>query len=149
MDRPLIASLESGDELIVSELHSHEYLDDFFEHRAVVLAKNLNEKDFLGKAISFCYQPEEGSTHVKERYFHGYCTRLMALGEMCTHDSHYFEVTASPWAWFLNQRVNCRVFQQMTSTEIIQSICKEHGFSSTASDQGHRCLQKRILSPVQ
>ncbi|WP_062268608.1 type VI secretion system Vgr family protein [Endozoicomonas arenosclerae] len=128
MDRPLIASLENGDELIVSQLTSYERLDDFFEHKAVVLASDLDEKDFLGKTISFCYQPEEGSSHVKERYFHGYCTQLQAQGEMRTHDALSFEVTASPWTWFLDQRINCRIFQQLTATEIIQSICKEHGF---------------------
>ena len=132
-ERPLIARTEGGDELITIELHSREYLGAPFEHRAVILARNLDHSDLLGKEISFCYQPTQASSRIRERYFHGFCIQLRELGQQQFYKHDLYEVISQPWTWFLDQRINCRIFQQQTTCDIIRTICKEHSFHTHLS----------------
>ncbi|WP_422448073.1 MULTISPECIES: type VI secretion system Vgr family protein [unclassified Endozoicomonas] len=128
--RPLTARSEQGDEWIVSELHSSEQLDDLFQHRAVILARKLSETALLGQQITFCYQPGRGSDRVRQRYFHGYCVQVRQVGLMASRGYLHYELLVSPWCWFLQQRTNCRIFQQKKTGDIITSICREHDFQS-------------------
>ncbi|MRI33749.1 hypothetical protein EOPP23_12200 [Endozoicomonas sp. OPT23] len=129
-ERPLIAKPEGSDELIATELHSRESLGAPFEHRAIVLGRNLDHSAFLGKGISFCYQPTQASSRVRERFFHGFCIQLRELGQQQYYDYDMYEVISQPWTWFLDQRINCRIFQQQTTSDIVRAICKEHSFHS-------------------
>ena len=126
--RPLVATMEDGNELIVARLTSSERLDDLFEHRAVVLAQDVDERDLLGQTISFCYQPLQDSERQRERFFHGFCVEVRQVGRLSSRDYLQYELVAAPWSWFLSQRMNCRVFQQKKTSEIITAIAREHGF---------------------
>ena len=128
--QPLVATTEDGNELIVARLTSSERLDDLFEHRALVLARDVDERDLLGQSISFCYQPLQGSERQQERFFHGFCVEVRQVGSLSTWDYLQYELVAAPWSWFLSQRINCRVFQQQKVSEIIATIVREHGFNS-------------------
>ncbi|MFK0574112.1 type VI secretion system Vgr family protein [Endozoicomonas sp.] len=128
--RPLIALSEQGDEWIVSKFQSSEQIDALYQHRAVILARKLDEVSLLGQGITFCYQPTKGSGRVKQRYFHGYCVQVRQVGVMASRGYLHYELLVSPWPWFLQQRSNCRIFQQQKTGEIITAICREHGFQS-------------------
>ena len=135
-ERPLIAVLESGDELITTALRSTERLDHHIEHQATILGNDLEYADVLGKSVSFCYQPTHTSSRVKVRYFHGYCTAFCDLGELQSHDTHQYQITVSGWSWFLTKRTNCRIFQRLNTSDIIRKICQEHGFQGQLSIKG-------------
>ncbi|MCW7551137.1 type VI secretion system tip protein TssI/VgrG [Endozoicomonas gorgoniicola] len=128
--RPLVATTEDGNKLIVARLTSTERLDDLYEHRALVLVRDVDERTLLGQTISFCYQPLHGSERRRERFFHGFCVEVRQVGWLSSRDYLQYEVVAAPWSWFLSQRINCRVFQQQKTSEIIAAIAREHGFQS-------------------
>ncbi len=127
-ERPLMAITDNNQEWVTVHLQSKETLDKVFEHRAVVLAKQLDSVAVLGQGITFCYQPTKASSRVYERLFHGYCMRIRQMGILASHGYEQYEITAVSWLWFLQQRMNCRIFQQQKTSEIVQTICREHGF---------------------
>ena len=145
--RPLIAKTEDGDELIVAQLISSERMDDLFEHRAFILARQLDEPSLLGQEITFCYQPLHGGGRQRERFFHGYCIQVRQVGILASRDYLQYELVCAPWSWFLNQRMNCRVFQQMKASEIVMAVAREHGFqgcleiNASNDDRREYCVQ--------
>lgn len=148
--RPLVTIIErteGGEELITSSLSSIERLDGEFEHRAVVLARQLNEMDLLGHGVTLCYQPEKASSRMRERFFHGFCVQVRQIGMLDSRDYIQYELIVAPWTWFLARRRNCKVFQQQKASEIITALCREHGFHTlldvkASGDQRREyCLQ--------
>ena len=129
--RPLTAQTDNGDTFIVSEFHSHERLDGLFEHKALVLAPHLDEKAMLGQGVSFCYQPGHDTTRTKERFFHGHCLSIRQTGILDSRDYRQYEIVAAPWPCFLSLRKNCRIFQQQTVKDMVQTLAQEHGCQSS------------------
>jgi len=128
--RPLVAHTETGDLLIVSELTSTEQLDGLYHHNAVLVARGLDAEAMLGSGISFCYQPQVASSRTQARWHHGYITRIEQLSELESHGYQQYRVEVSPWLWLLEQRPNCRVFQQLTTADIVRQVIDDHGFTS-------------------
>ncbi len=63
----------------------------------------------------------------KKRYFHGNCVEAEYVG--IYKDHVFFRATLKPWFWFLTRTSDCRVFQDMSVTDIIKKIFADHGFS--------------------
>src|SRR5690606_33517587 len=40
-----------------------------------------------------------------------------------------YRATVVPWLWFLTQTTDCRIFQELTTPEIIQTVFADFGFS--------------------
>ena len=57
------------------------------------------------------------------RYVHGLVRRVVQLGQDDTFTAYRLEVV--PAAWFLSQRVNCRIFQKLSVPEIVEKVLKE------------------------
>ncbi len=128
--RPLVAKSEDGEEWVASQLFSTEGLDKLFEHRVVILSRQLNETDLLGKGITLCYHPMEASSRIKQKYFHGFCIQVRQIGRMESRQYVQYELTLTAWPWFMSKRTNCRVFQQKKTGEIIKTLSREHGFNT-------------------
>lgn len=42
------------------------------------------------------------------------------------------QITAAPWLWFLSLSKNCRIYEEKTTPEIIESVLQDHGFGDYA-----------------
>ncbi|MCA9290149.1 MAG: type VI secretion system tip protein VgrG [Phycisphaerales bacterium] len=65
------------------------------------------------------------SSRGTERHFHGIVSRFEQRANHGRYAS--YRATVSPWLWFLGHRSNCRIFQNRSALEIIETIFQEHG----------------------
>ena len=64
---------------------------------------------------------------VRERHFHGHILNMRELGKpMHNSNGQRYEVTVVPRAWSATQRTNCRIFQDRTAFEIVETVLGEH-----------------------
>ncbi len=63
------------------------------------------------------------------RDYCGICVEARLVGFDSLELGH-FEVTLRPWLWFLTRRRNSRIFQQMTTDDIIRRIFDDAGYSA-------------------
>ena len=68
---------------------------------------------------------------VSRRDYCGICVeaRLVGFDDVFEAPGH-FEVTLRPWLWFLTRRRNSRIFQEMTTDDIIRRIFDDAGYSA-------------------
>jgi type VI secretion system secreted protein VgrG len=70
-----------------------------------------------------------------ERPMHGMISRFTQLGRRDGLTSYRAEMV--PWLWFLSLTSDCRIFQNMSVPEIVETVFKEQGYS----DFQIKCLQ--------
>ena len=84
----------------------------------------LDLGDFVGGEIGFSIVGPDD----KEQLFYGTCISAEYKGSP-SGDGHYF-AEVRPWLWFLTRSRNNRVFQNVTTTQIVQEILGDYGFSN-------------------
>jgi type VI secretion system secreted protein VgrG len=61
-----------------------------------------------------------------DRFFHGIVRRVDAVG-FAQRARFEYRLQAVPRMWFMAQTMDCRIFQQKTAVEILQTLFAEHG----------------------
>lgn len=84
---------------------------------------NLDIGQILGRKLSVEIDTEDGSV----RAWHGHCINCHFEG--LYEGMALFRAELRPWIWFLTLSKNCRIFQQMTTIEILKKIFGDAGFS--------------------
>ena len=84
----------------------------------------IKPQDIVGDKVSITVQPE----NEPERFFHGYVKSFQYAG-LEKRGLYAYKAEVVPWLWFLSKRTDCRVFQNQTVQEIIESIFSELGFA--------------------
>src|SRR5689334_25051525 len=62
-----------------------------------------------------------------ERVIHGLISRFVQLGRSDQFTIYRAELV--PWLWFLSLSSDCRIFQNLSVTEIAEQLFKEEGFT--------------------
>jgi type VI secretion system secreted protein VgrG len=70
-----------------------------------------------------------------ERPMHGLISRFTQLGRADELTSYRAEMV--PWLWFLSLTTDCRIFQNLSVPEIVETVFREQGYS----DFQIKCLQ--------
>ena len=119
-----ISSPLKKDELLLTSFQGGEYISRLFEFQLEVLSSNvtLDPQKLMGEQVTVTFQNEE------ERVFTGYVSRF-SFGEIKANDLRQYKLTIVPWLWFLTKTNNQRIFQEMTTKDIVSKIFKEHGFN--------------------
>lgn len=67
----------------------------------------------------------------KRRSFGGICVSLECLGQVVSEDGLRYHHVAKVrhWLWMLTRTTNNRIFQDMSTVEIIEKVFSDHGFS--------------------
>src|SRR5438105_573204 len=107
------AVLEGVSRLFSCEL---DLLVDLAKNRSKL--QQVTAENLIGKKFTTGVLQEKN-----ERFFNGIITRF-SEGHRDRRFAH-FRAEVVPWAWLLTQRVNCRVFQNLTTPEIIKQIFSE------------------------
>ncbi|MBB4286251.1 type VI secretion system Vgr family protein [Roseospira goensis] len=115
------------DAMILTRLDGEEAVSDLFSVQFEMISplRDLTGKDLLGKRITGIVQRPTSET---PRYFSGLVTRFGA-GPMYSRNYRYYNCEIRPWLWFLTLTSDCRIFQDKTAIEIVESIFQDYGFT--------------------
>lgn len=132
------------DALLLRSFSGHEDVSRLFSFTLDLYSEKdgISAKDIVGKEVTFSVlQLDE-----KPRYFHGHVSRFAYLG---TNDRiSYYRAEVVPWLWFLTKTADCRIFQEMTVTQIVEQIFSDLGFTNFEFECGsyptwEYCVQYR------
>ncbi|HEX6842549.1 MAG TPA: type VI secretion system tip protein TssI/VgrG [Stellaceae bacterium] len=118
------------DVLLFNRMTATEGLSSLFEIELALLSANktIDAKKILGTPVGVRVElppPASGN-----RYLHGLCTDFTYTGSF--GELHGYRAVLRPWLWVLTRTADCRIFQKMTTPEIIKKIFSDHGFSGEA-----------------
>lgn len=108
------------------EMTAREGLSTPFEITIVAVStqRAVDPDELLYKPVSLTVRRKDAT----DRVFHGIVRRMDAVGvEQRGRWQYRLEVV--PRLWFLDQTVDCRIFQQQTAQQILQEIFAEHDVS--------------------
>jgi type VI secretion system secreted protein VgrG len=114
------------DVLLLRRFSGVEGMSRLFHFDLDLLSHNgsINPQDIVGDNISICIQPEGEP----QRFFNGFVKSFQYLG-LERRGLYAYKAEVVPWFWFLSKRTDCRVYQNQTVQEIVESIFNELGFS--------------------
>lgn len=116
------------DALILEKLSVSEGMSRLFDIRVGFTAnQRLSDmKKHIGEevVISLAMTDTLGS---RERYFHGHFLTISELGKpMHSKDGQRYSAVIVPRAWSATSRTNCRIFQDRTALDIVETLLGEH-----------------------
>ncbi|MET1490625.1 type VI secretion system Vgr family protein [Uliginosibacterium paludis] len=131
-----------------------EALSTLYRHEVLLLSTqaSLSLESLLGRQMRFTVRLADGSAHARSGYI-AQARRLGADGALTR-----YQVSLVPWLWLLTQRTDCRVFQDKTVLEIVETVFAAYApraawqlaegverFLSEAPHEGKRsyCVQYR------
>ncbi len=112
------------DELLLTSFQGTEYISDLFEYQIEVLSQNhsIQPEDLIGKTVTVTIQNE------LERKFNGYVNKFV-YGEVKADNLRSYRLTVVPWLWFLSKTNNHRIFQEMTTKDIVSEVFMDYQFN--------------------
>ncbi len=132
-----------ADTLIPIRLDAQEAISQpfFFDVQAVCQTGVIDADSLLNQPVCVTLQANGAAV----RYFHGIVRSISAEGAVrgatATGDQELYRLMLVPRLWFLNQTVDCRVYQKQSAGDIIQAMFTDAGLtdltgppSSTARD---------------
>jgi type VI secretion system secreted protein VgrG len=118
LDSPL------GEELLFSHLTAHEGLSEPFSYSIVALSPkaDIDFHALLGQHVTV--RMNVGDDAGEPRCFDGIVEQISLIGQ----SGRFFQylIVARPWFWFLSQTQDCKVFQNQTVLEIIDTVLADH-----------------------
>lgn len=128
--RIFAASTPLGEDVLVfARMTATEQLSTLFAFEVELYSErtDIELAELLGKNVTIrVHLPEERGRGL--RYFNGFVTRFQYLGMRGMRYGVY-QATLSPWLWFLTRTADCRIFQNQTVPDILDSLFREHGFT--------------------
>ena len=122
--RRLRATTPLGTDVLVPvSLTGTEAVSQLFQFTVDFVSEDSAVKPaaLLGKAITVHIVREDGS----DRDIHGHVRSFAALGTTNQLASYRAEIV--PALWFLSLSSDCRTFEEMSRTEIVEKVCKAAG----------------------
>jgi type VI secretion system secreted protein VgrG len=120
------------DGLVLRSFTTTEGISQLFEVRVQAVSKDKANLD-LGKALG-----QMGTvtleTYGKKRFFAGMLADARHDGDVT--GGHGYVLVLRPPVWFLSKRINSRVFQQKTVTDVIDAILAENNVDHQMKTQG-------------
>lgn len=95
-----------------------------FELEMLSASRDLDSTQIVGHPVCVRLLDANDTPH----YFHGHINKFVRAGHDDRH-AHY-RATLVPWLWFLSQTTDCRIFQNLTVPQIIESVLKELGMTN-------------------
>ena len=124
------------DEVLIEEVRGHEGISELFEFRLKLLSysDSIDPNRIVGE--SAILRIETWDTHHTEgrRHWNGYVSRFACTGRMMSPDGealdiYSYECDIVPWLWFMTHHEDCRIFQNKSVMDIIETIFEEFGYS--------------------
>lgn len=118
-----VTSALASDVLLFHSMSGTDQLGRLSEYRVQLLSTQADLKidDVLGKPMGIHVDMPD----VSVRHYHGLVTRFGSTGTK--GDISSYEATIHPWLWLLTRSTNCRIFQDMSVTDIVKDVCSVYG----------------------
>jgi type VI secretion system secreted protein VgrG len=131
IDTPL-----GADAFLMESFTGTEMVNGLFEFTVAVRAKrdDVRAEEIVGKNVDVSLDLGEG----RRRGWNGLVTNL-AEEPRLTRSLRQYVLTLRPDLWLLSQKSDCRIWQNKTSVEVVETLLSEHGLN--APDTGG------VLSP--
>ena len=123
------------DVLLIEEMSGHEAVSELFEFRLRLLSEErvVVAQDVIGKWAILRIETYDSSHMDGERHWNGYISRFAQTGRTLSPDGngdiYTYECDIVPWFWMLTQNEDCRIFQNLSVPDIIETILGEFSFS--------------------
>ncbi|QDU41257.1 Phage-related baseplate assembly protein [Maioricimonas rarisocia] len=139
----LIDSPLDENDLLLTALDADEAISRPFQFSLGMLSEELSidPEDLIGKPLSITVKPrkpDDGMLSLlfskkEARFFHGIVSSFSAGVAVKREDSdargfRVYHATLVPRLWFLSHSTNCRIFQEKTPLQIIETVLEEQGF---------------------
>jgi type VI secretion system secreted protein VgrG len=114
------------DVLLLTGFSGEEAMSRLFRYNLDLLSEkdNIAARDIVGMPVTWSVQPRRD----RARYFHGHVVRFVAGGKS-PRGLRSYRAEVAPWLWFLTRTSDCRIFQGLSTPDIIQTLFKQFGFS--------------------
>ena len=124
-NRELSVFTPLGDDLVLQRFEGTESMSELFEFDLEMLSpkSNLKPNQIVGRNVTFTLRDKMGG----QRCFNGYVNHFAYQGQ--TDLATTYRAKVVPWLWFLTQTTDCRIFQEKTTAQIIETIFGDLGFS--------------------
>jgi len=107
------------DVLLLTAMYGYEALSEPFNFHLELASEkdDIKANDIVGKEVTITLVDNND----KPRYFHGYISHFVA-GELRGDGYRAYQAEMVPALWFLNVRVHCRVFQNMSTVDLVEEV---------------------------
>jgi type VI secretion system secreted protein VgrG len=121
----LIDTPFGADKLMVKRFHGEETISGLFQFTLEMISESnsLSFAEIMGKKVTLTLQLEGGG----KQYLNGVVGRFMQAGKDARFTTYFAEV--HPWLWFLKMNSDCRIFQNMTTPDIVKKVFSDLGFT--------------------
>lgn len=111
--------------LLVRGFQGEEGISELFHYDLELYSEDssLDFTQITGQAVTLQFQLSNGSF----QYVNGLVGRFTQAGKDERFTTYLAEL--HPWPWMLTMSSDCRIFQNMTSLDIVKQVFSSHGFS--------------------
>jgi type VI secretion system secreted protein VgrG len=123
-----------ADALIPTHMVADEKISHPFSFEITVVSQIgvVAPDDILNLAVCVVFNDDTGPV----RYFHGIVQEIISLGIMRGADAadefNSYSLIVRPRLWYLNQTRDCRVYQNMTVTDMLTSLFNDAGLTDVS-----------------
>jgi type VI secretion system secreted protein VgrG len=115
-----------GDDVLqLQSMEAREALGRLFRLDLELLSEkpSIDFDQVIGRPLTVSLPVQEG----RIRYWHGIVSDFAQL----SHEPRLsrYRATVRPWLWWLTRTADCRIFQDQTVPQIVESVFGDHGFS--------------------
>ena len=123
------------DDLLIEEMSGQEGVSKLFEFRLKLLSErdDIKPENIIGKSAILRIETFDTHHNDGQRHWNGYVSRFAITGTLPAsgtkdQDIYCYECDIVPWFWFLTQNEDCRIFQNLSVPDIIDTIFGEFGY---------------------
>lgn len=119
-----VDGLLGPDQLLVERMKVRESISELFDISLQVLSKNkdIAPDQLLGNSADISLTLDQN----KRRNWNAIVTEMTA-GTEVSQDHYLYQLTLKPQLWLLGQKSDCRIWMDMTSVEVCETLLSEHG----------------------
>lgn len=124
-----VTSPLGSDVLLLLGFNGAESISRLFTYQLDLTSSNdtIAAKDIVGKSVSWSVSRVDEAP----RYWNGVVSRF-AASSVNRRGLRTYRAEVVPWLWFLTRTTDCRIFQNLTTPEIITTVFNDLGFADYA-----------------
>lgn len=129
-----------NDALILTGFKGTEGVSQLFHFHLDLFSENtsLSAKQLLGQPVSFYIKGTRGII----RHFHGIINRFY-IGALNSNLGRYYRAEVVPSLWLLTRSMDCQIFQNNTTKEILNHLFKKFDINDYSISDIKNTLKKR------
>src|SRR5271157_1096140 len=117
--------------LLLQGFSGTESISRLFSYQLELASENdaITPQNIVGKSVTWSVSRIDEAP----RYFNGFVCRFIA-GAVNRRGLRTYRAEVVPWPWFLTRSTNCRIFQNQSTREIIETVFGDFGFNDFEFD---------------